>query len=115
VKLRLVPRDTGLHYLFVRQAALAVEAAMIRATELGEYRDPAAASRRLRDLEHAGDDVNHETIAHLARTFVAPFDRTAIHDLTTSIDDVLDRIEEVADKLLPYRLAAHLVESDGAR
>lgn len=100
MKPRLIPHDTGFHDLFARQAALVAEAAVILATELREYRDPAAASQKLRELEHAGHDVNHETIAHFTRTFVAPFDRTAIHDLATGLDDVLDRLEEVADKLV---------------
>ena len=104
MKLRLTPRDTGLQDLFARQAAIVAEAAVILASELREYHDPAAVSRRLRELEHAADDVNHETLAHLGRTFVAPFDRTAIHDLTTGLDGVIDCIEEVADKLVLYQL-----------
>lgn len=83
MKLRLIPRDTGFHDLFARQAANVAEAAAILATELHDYRDPAAASARLRELEHDGDGLNHETMAHLAATFVAPFDRHAIHDLAS--------------------------------
>ena len=106
MKLRLIPRDTGFHDLFARQAGIVAEAAVTLATELRDHHDPAAASTRLRELEHDGDDLNHEVMARLAGTFVAPFDRHAIHDLASGLDDVLDLIEEVADELVLYQLTA---------
>jgi predicted phosphate transport protein (TIGR00153 family) len=106
VKLRLIPRDTSFYPLFTRQVAIVAEAAGILAAELRDYGDPAATSSKLRELEHAGDDQNHEIMARLEQTFVTPFDRHAIHALAGGLDDILDLIEEVADKFVLYRLAA---------
>jgi Phosphate transport regulator (distant homolog of PhoU) len=106
VKLRLIPRDTGFFQLFKRQVAIVAEAARILAAELRDYRDPAAASTKLRDLEHAGDGVNHEIMARLEQTFVPPFDRHAIEVLAGGLDDILDLIEEVADKFVLYKVSA---------
>ena len=102
--LRLIPRDTGFYPLFRRQAAIVAEAANLLAHELHDYRDPAAISAKLRELEHSGDDLNHEIIARLENTFVTPFDRHEIHALASGLDDVLDLIEEVADKFVLYAL-----------
>lgn len=106
MKLRLIPRDDGFYPLFKRQVAILAEAVQILAAETREYRDPTAASARLRDLEHAGDDLNREITRRLAQTFVTPFDRDAIHHLASGLDDVLDLVEEVADKFVLYQLAA---------
>ena len=101
---RLIPRDTGFHPLFRRQAAIVAEAAEILTRALRDYHDPTALSTKVRELEHVGDDLNHEIVARLDTTFVTPFDRHAIHDLASGLDDVLDLIEEVADKFVLYRL-----------
>lgn len=103
---RLIPRDTGFYPLFRRQVAIVAEAAGILAAELRDYRDPAATSTRPRDLEHAGDDVNHQIMARLEQTFVTPFDRKAIHELAGNLDDVLDLVEEVADRFVLYKISA---------
>lgn len=106
MKLRLIPRDDGFYPLFRRQVAVVAEAAQILAAESRDYRDPAAASARLRDLEHAGDDLNHQITRRLEQTFVTPFDRDSIHHLANGLDDILDLVEEVADKFVLYNLAA---------
>jgi uncharacterized protein len=58
---------------------------------------------RLRDLEHAGDDITHRIIATLNTTFVVPIDRHDIVRLAQALDDILDHQQGVADliELLP--------------
>jgi hypothetical protein len=40
----------------------------------------------------------------LNSTFVTPFDREDIYRLTSSLDDVIDAMEEAADRIVLYRL-----------
>ena len=40
----------------------------------------------------------------LNTTFITPIDREDIHDLATRLDDVLDFIEAVAERLVVYRI-----------
>ena len=56
-------------------------------------------ARRLKDLEHLGDDVTHRIIRELNTTFITPFDREDIYGLASTIDDVLDLVEETADTI----------------
>lgn len=102
--LRLIPLDTGFYPLFRRQAAIVTEAAGILSSDLRDYHEPTALSTKVRELEHAGDDLNHEITARLDTTFVTPFDRHTIRALASGLDDVLDLIEEVSDKFALYRL-----------
>jgi uncharacterized protein Yka (UPF0111/DUF47 family) len=101
---RLIPTDQRFYELFADQAAVAAEGARVLESELRDYVDPSAAADRLRDLEHRGDDINHEVLAHLESTFVTPFERHDIHDLTGVLDDIIDLAEKVADMLVLYHV-----------
>jgi len=48
--------------------------------------------------------VTHETIALLHKTFITPFDRDQIHQLITTMDDILDLIQDVAESVALYDL-----------
>jgi hypothetical protein len=56
------------------------------------------------ELEHAGDNITHEIIAQLNRTFVTPFDREDIALLAHTMDDVTDFIHAAADAMLIYKI-----------
>jgi uncharacterized protein len=57
-------------------------------------------ARKLKDLEHMGDDITHRIIHELNTTFITPFDREDIYALASTLDDVLDLAEEVADTIV---------------
>ena len=57
---------------------------------------------RIKELEHTGDDLTHEIVDLLNRTFVTPFDRDDIYRLAAAIDDVCDYVDEAADNLGSY-------------
>lgn len=50
-------------------------------------------------LEHEGDELTHATIARLRSQWITPLDRPDIHTLATRLDDVLDAIEAIAERL----------------
>jgi predicted phosphate transport protein (TIGR00153 family) len=57
-------------------------------------------ARRLKDIEHLGDDITHRIIRELNTTFITPFDREDIYALASSLDDVLDLVEETAETIV---------------
>ena len=58
-----------------------------------------ATASRIKEVESEGDRITHDTIKRLRENWITPLDRTDIHDLITSMDDVLDFIEEAADRV----------------
>ncbi len=54
------------------------------------------------DIEHKGDDITHETMRALHKSFITPLDRDEIHQLITSLDDILDLIQDVAHTVTLY-------------
>ncbi|MCF7548493.1 DUF47 domain-containing protein [Pseudonocardia sp. WMMC193] len=102
---RLTPQERGFYPLFTRAA----ENIVVAADELAAMVDAVPADRpaiakRVKEAENAGDDVTHEIMVKLNSVFVTPFDREDIYRLASSLDDVVDAIEEAADRIVLYRL-----------
>lgn len=47
--------------------------------------------------ERQADKITHETEAMLHTSFITPFDRDEIHQLINDMDNILDKIEDVAE------------------
>ncbi|MGH3585237.1 MAG: DUF47 domain-containing protein [Pseudonocardia sp.] len=102
---RLTPHERGFYPLFTRAGENIAQAADDLAALVAappEERPPLA--KRVKDAENAGDELTHEIMVKLNQTFVTPFDREDIYRLTSSLDDVVDAMEEAADRIVLYRL-----------
>jgi predicted phosphate transport protein (TIGR00153 family) len=105
VRLPLVPRERRFYDLFEQQAAAIVAAGEILQAMLANGCDRAALQTEIKEWEHRGDEVTHEIVRTLNRTFVTPFDREDIYALSSGLDDVLDYVDEVANTIVLYRIA----------
>jgi predicted phosphate transport protein (TIGR00153 family) len=102
---RLTPHERGFYPLFTRAAENIVQAAdELAALVAAPPAERGPIAKRVKDAEIAGDDVTHEILVKLNSTFVTPFDREDIYRLTSSLDDVIDAMEEAADRIVLYRL-----------
>lgn len=102
---RLTPRERGFYPLFTRVAENIVLAADdLAALVAAPPAERGQLAKRIKDAEHAGDELTHEILVKLNQTFVTPFDREDIYRLTSSLDDVVDAMEEAADRIVLYRL-----------
>ncbi len=59
--------------------------------------------QELRTVEHETDEIVHETLTHLHKTFVTPLDREDIHQLLTTLDDILDLANVAAGNIALYQ------------
>ena len=57
-------------------------------------------------IEKKADRITHQTVELLHKTFITPLDRDAIHTLITTMDDILDLIEDVAHSIFLYDIKA---------
>ncbi|HWK80820.1 MAG TPA: DUF47 family protein [Thermomicrobiales bacterium] len=107
---RFLPKDEEFFGFFTDAAANAAEASAILARILDpaglDEDDLARQVGHLRALEHRGDEISHDVFRALHSTFVTPLDRDDIQHLTTALDDVVDRIDEVGTRFQLYRLGA---------
>jgi len=102
----LMPREKVFFELFSKSAANAHGAARTLAELLEDYTDVPDKVQRLKDLEHAGDEITHEIFDHLARTFITPLDREDIHELASELDNISDLADSAAHRLVLYRIEA---------
>jgi predicted phosphate transport protein (TIGR00153 family) len=103
-RFRLVPQNRAFYELFDRAAANLVETAELLVELLEHYPDRSQLVARIKDHEHIGDDVTHEIVLMLNKTFVTPIDREDVYDLASALDDICDLMDQVADELSLYRV-----------
>jgi predicted phosphate transport protein (TIGR00153 family) len=73
---------------------------------LEEWPDHGESMRDVVVCEQEGDRITHDIIHRLNTTFVTPFDREDIILLASSMDNIVDFVEEIADFLVLYRIEA---------
>ncbi len=94
----LLPRDTVFFDLFEGMAVLAVKSAEHLLTFTGTYPDYAVSLQKIRDEEHAADQLAHQALDRLDTTFITPFDREDIHALIGNLDDIIDDVDALAKR-----------------
>jgi len=97
--------------LFEEAARNCVRAAGLLEHMLEEWPDNGEAMRDVVVCEQEGDRITHDIIQKLNSTFVTPFDREDIIALASSLDDIVDFVEEVADFLGLYRIEAPMEQA----
>ena len=63
--------------------------------------------KTIKKLEHEGDTLTHEIVDMLNRTFITPIDREDIFALANTLDDILDMINSMANRIRLYKLDAN--------
>jgi len=104
MRFRFLPNEGRFFELFETQAAKVLEGARAL-KELSEHYDRVEEkARRIKKVESEGDQITHDIIERLNRTFITPFDREDIHALASGLDDVLDNVEGVASRLTLFQV-----------
>jgi len=103
--MRLLPREEKFFTYLLGQADLIREAsnALLSALRDGNSHLEEAAVK-IRNFEQRGDEIIHEVFKALNRTFITPLDPEDLHSLASYLDDVLDAIEDVSQRLVDYRI-----------
>jgi len=99
---RLIPRDEAFQEIFVKDGEnllLAARALNDLFTRFDRIDERVA---EIQALEHAGDKIDAEIAVRLERSFITPFDREDIHELSARLDDVVDGIQEAAETVVIY-------------
>ena len=100
----LIPREEKFFDLFEQQVQGMEKAASTFVDLVTNWSDKHPGIAQLRDLEHECDITTHEIMDKLNRTFVTPFDREDIHALAKELDDVVDIIQAVSERMLLFNI-----------
>src|SRR5689334_9701585 len=102
---RLMPRSQSFSTAFTSLAENTHEGSAVFVEMLEKYDGAERYVERIKEIEHAGDNMTHALLTHLNQTFITPFDREDIYMLAGRVDDVLDLIDAAARAFATYRIA----------
>jgi uncharacterized protein Yka (UPF0111/DUF47 family) len=100
----LIPREMKFFDMFDEAAATLTRAAGKFVYLLIAYDDLHQRCQELKEEETKLDDIIGGIIKALDQTFITPFDREDIHTLATSLDDIMDNMEETAHRFDVFRI-----------
>ena len=100
----ILPQDKIFFSLLEEQAELAVKVAELFQTMIREYDSFNVLIKRMKVMEHEGDELVHEVIQRLHKSFITPIDQEDISKLASLYDDVLDLIDSTANRMHIYKI-----------
>ena len=100
----LIPRDNTFFEMFSQMSENLIAGARTMVELFTDYRDVDAKIAEIRRIERYGDEMTHAVMTKLNQTFITPFDREDIHELASSLDDVLDFLNASGARILMYRI-----------
>ncbi len=104
MRFSFLPKEFEFFDLFENLADCAVESSKYFHELAANGMFSTEASLRMRNIEHKGDDITHEIINKLNKTFITPFDREDIYSLTHELDSVIDLINSVTTRINLYNI-----------
>ena len=100
----LLPRENSFFESFTAHAKLLVQGAEALRDLLNGGEAIPAASAAIFGYEAAADEIARKVFLDVRRTFVTPFDRSDIRDLTSALDDAIDQMQKTAKSITLYGL-----------
>ena len=102
---KFLPKEFNFFDLFEKQAAYAVEAACYFKDVVSKNTIDERSLEKMHKIEHDSDEVTHEIFDRLNKTFITPFDREDIHALAKEIDDIVDMLYTIVNRLRIYNVS----------
>ena len=100
----IMPREDRFFDLFARQADILVECSERMAAMLAGEAGITESCAAIGQHESDGDDVTRDVLVAVRRSFITPFDRSAITALASSMDDALDEMWQTAKAIGLYEV-----------
>ena len=102
----LMPREEKFFDFFEQQVRWLQAAAALLKELASDWKPNHPALQKLKEVEHECDITTHEIIDMLNRTFVTPLDREDIHGLAKDLDDVVDIIHAVSERMRLFQITS---------
>jgi predicted phosphate transport protein (TIGR00153 family) len=103
---RFMPTEGKFFEIFNAHAQYIVSASHELELLIDNLADAEIHKQNVQSAEKAADKLTHETIDLLHKTFITPLDRDEIHKLISTMDDILDLMEDVATAISLYDVRA---------
>jgi predicted phosphate transport protein (TIGR00153 family) len=100
----LIPQEKHFFDMIEKQSKNVLEGVNALVDMLEHYENIDEKRKKIKEKENEGDKMVHDIHAELNKTFITPIDREDICKLVSSLDDILDNLEAVAERLVLYKI-----------
>ncbi|CAL7963743.1 conserved hypothetical protein [Gammaproteobacteria bacterium] len=100
----LIPKEEKFFPMFHEMTKNIVAGSVELKEMLDNFNQPLVSQQLIKEIEHKGDLQTHEIIKTLNKSFITPFDREDIYSLASALDDVIDAIDALAQRLIIYHI-----------
>src|ERR1700688_1919106 len=100
----LMPREERFFDLFTRHATIVVAGAEALRGLLQGGDSIERYCKQIFEREDEADEITRQVLTAVRRTFITPFDRTDIQDLTTMMDDAIDQMNKTAKTITLFEV-----------
>jgi uncharacterized protein Yka (UPF0111/DUF47 family) len=101
---KLLPRQDDFFLFFEKHASMMVKSALALKTLREGGKEAKEGYHYIKACEEEADDITHHCIELLHKNFITPIERSDIHHLISTMDDVIDEIHTAAKLLMIYKL-----------
>jgi predicted phosphate transport protein (TIGR00153 family) len=105
VHFSFLPAEVKFYDYFEKASANLLEGARLLQKLLDDYQNVEEQVAQITEIEHQGDFIVHEVTTLLPRTLITPIDADDIQRLVSAVDDALDAVYAVSQRLLIYQIS----------
>lgn len=102
--MKFFPKEIDFFEIFDRASVNITKAATLLVSLMENFDNIDIRAKEIHELEQDGDMLTHDIMKKLNKTFITPIDREDLYALASRLDDILDLIWAVADRLTVFKL-----------
>ncbi|GAM09720.1 hypothetical protein OR1_02000 [Geobacter sp. OR-1] len=107
----LIPKEEKFFAMFKEMTVTIIEGANLLKDLMDNFEDPVMSQKNIKELEHRCDQLTHDIIKKLNKSFITPFDREDIYALSAALDDIMDLIDASAQRFIMYNVEKPTTEA----
>ncbi len=104
MRFSFLPAEVKFYDYFEKASSNLLEGARYLQSMIENTENIEEIAAKITEIEHQGDFIVHEVTNLLPRTLITPIDSEDIQRLVSALDDALDAVDAVSQRLLIYRL-----------
>lgn len=102
-----LPKEKKFFDLFEAQTDKLTEAAKLFEELKKNPKKIRETSVKMKKLEEEADDIGHQLVDGIHRTFITPIEREDIDILRQNLDDIMDGIEKAVNRMAIYKISLY--------
>ena len=109
--MKLFPKEIDFFEIFDRTSLNITKAASRLVDLMENFDDLETRAKEIHEIEQDSDMLTHDIMKKLNKTFITPIDREDLYSLASRLDDVIDLIWAVADRIAVFKVREPMPEA----